>query len=293
MYLKYGHPQNLEGAIQSHLQDEFEIALFEAALRNLEDHENKLRFNNFAYAMRELSRHFLHRMAPDKNVLACRWYKNETKNENGITRRQRAYYAVQGGLSDEYVRRELCLDVDSIHDNLIKSINDLSKFTHIEKGVFSLPNDEVAKRVHSTLYATAEFFDLIHKFRNDICSGAWYEIDQTIVSTLLEEAVYSLDELATHHYIEEVWTELIKVESIDHESIHLSANGSITCEFQWGSNSDIKNDLGARMTKSIPFSCRLSSPISEPEEISIVDGSLRIDPNPSRNDVLADSLDHE
>lgn len=61
-------------------KDQFELDLYEAAVHNLSDLSNKLRFNNFAYAMRELSRHVLHRLAPSEGVLKCSWYKNLTQN---------------------------------------------------------------------------------------------------------------------------------------------------------------------------------------------------------------------
>lgn len=42
------------------LSTQFEIDLLEALITNLKDKSNKLRLNNFAYSIRELSRHFLH-----------------------------------------------------------------------------------------------------------------------------------------------------------------------------------------------------------------------------------------
>jgi len=50
--------------ISSHLADGFERDLFATALRNLADLENRLRFNNFAYTMRELMHRMLSRLAP-------------------------------------------------------------------------------------------------------------------------------------------------------------------------------------------------------------------------------------
>ena len=45
--------------IKQLLSNQFEQDLFEASLASLNDRTNKLRFNNFAYSIRELSRHFL------------------------------------------------------------------------------------------------------------------------------------------------------------------------------------------------------------------------------------------
>lgn len=122
---------NLREIIESRLVDGFEKELYQAALCNLDDVNNRLRFNNFAYAMRELVRHVLNRLAPDMEVLDCCWYKNEMDRENGITRIQRVNYAVQGGLSNEYVMDVLGLDIQQIRKSLKKSHDNLSKHTHI------------------------------------------------------------------------------------------------------------------------------------------------------------------
>jgi hypothetical protein len=44
--------------IKELLTTDFESELFSASIASLNDTANKLRFNNFAYSIRELSRHF-------------------------------------------------------------------------------------------------------------------------------------------------------------------------------------------------------------------------------------------
>ena len=51
------------------LQAGFEQDLHASAFQNLADLNNKLRFNNFAYAIRELMRHVLNRLAPTESVI--------------------------------------------------------------------------------------------------------------------------------------------------------------------------------------------------------------------------------
>lgn len=46
--------KNVE-AIKRILNSEFQIDLFDAALASLNDKSNKIRYNNFAYSIRELS----------------------------------------------------------------------------------------------------------------------------------------------------------------------------------------------------------------------------------------------
>ena len=83
------------------VKTKFEHDLCDAAFDNL-NVKNRLRFNNFAYSIRVLTRHILYRLAPDVDIKCCSWYK-PTKNENGkvvITRADRINYAIYGGFDN-------------------------------------------------------------------------------------------------------------------------------------------------------------------------------------------------
>lgn len=263
--------------IEKELYEGFEKDLFTAAQKNLEDKTNPLRLNNYSYAMRELTRHILHRLSPDDKVVQCSWYKNETDKENGITRKQRAYYAVQGGLNDSYVENTLGLEVEDIHKDLIKAINQLSKFTHIEPKVFNRPEGEVDNLVNETTEAVHGFLLTVNDCRRRVIDSLWEHIDSAVIDETLRETIIAIDELATHHSIDEVYTDKVEIYSIDHESIMFHVNGSIGCELQWGSNSDLRRGDGAVLPQSFPFSCELFSPVHEPDAVEIVEGSLGVD----------------
>ena len=49
----------------------FQQELLNACFDNLKDQNNRLRFNNFAYSIRELSRHFLNTLATKEDVVLC------------------------------------------------------------------------------------------------------------------------------------------------------------------------------------------------------------------------------
>src|SRR5690242_17209192 len=83
------------------LETEFEKKLFQAALNNLKDKENEIRFNNFAYSVRELMRHILERRAPNDQVILCSWYQ-KPKNTL-VTRKQRIMFLIHGGLSEKFI----------------------------------------------------------------------------------------------------------------------------------------------------------------------------------------------
>lgn len=263
--------------INAVLKDGFERELYQAAHQNLADINNPLRLNNFACAMRELVRHLLKRLGPDNSVLACSWYKNETNKPLGISRRQRANYAVQGGLSDEYVSEVLELDTTEIKSDLVKAIDGLSKYTHIEPEIFGATPAEAEAIKNEIEDAVVNFLHTMNQCRELIGSAVSHHIDQAVLQETIRESIGTIDELATHNYIDEVYTEKVTVTSLTHEKMSIFACGFLEVELQWGSNSDIKNDLGAQASESFPFTCQLWCHIDEPEKMILIEESLRVD----------------
>lgn len=267
----------LNEIISKALKPGFELKLYAAARQNLADTENPLRLNNFAYAMRELVRHMLDRLAPSKSVLACSWYKNEANRPEGITRRQRAYYAVQGGLSDEYVELTLGLRAHEIHQALIKAIDGLSKLTHIQPNTFDISDNQVDALTEKTELAVADLLETIAACRKKIADALWGQIDEAVVFEVIQETIGGIDEICSHHSIDEVYVGEVFVCDITHDRVILKAAGTIATELQWGSNSDVRNDMGAVISDSFPFECILSSPVSDMDEIGVEPDSLQVD----------------
>lgn len=106
------------------VKTKFEHDLCDAAFDNL-NVKNRLRFNNFAYSIRELTRHILYRLAPDVDIKCCSWYK-PTKNENGkvvITRADRINYAIYGGFDNNALSAMgLKDDINKARKNLLSTI---------------------------------------------------------------------------------------------------------------------------------------------------------------------------
>ena len=113
----------LEKAIIGHLAVGFERELFNAAIKNLDD-TNVLNLNNFAYAIRELVRNFLERLAPDEKVKGAPWYVEVLNADKKVTisRAQRMEYAIHGWLSNEFLKNVLKLDITDTITNLKKSV---------------------------------------------------------------------------------------------------------------------------------------------------------------------------
>jgi len=263
--------------IENRLNEGFEKQLFKAALANFENTTNPLRFNNFAYATRELVRHILARLAPDDEVIKCSWYKEKTDKKDGISRRQRVYYAVQGGLSDAYVQDKLGIDIFAIHTALLDAVDNLSKHTHIEEKTFNIAERQVNLYVEETLAAVVGLFTAIEDNHKALVSALWERLDESAIDAALRETILSIDELATHHTIEEVYTDNIQIVGIDSYFVRFEARGTIFCELQWGSNSDLRRGDGAVLPQSFPFMCELWSHVDSPDDIQTDENTFGAD----------------
>lgn len=248
-------------SLASLLVDDFSRQVLAGAKRVAEDVENPIRLNLFAAAVRELFGHTLHTLAPDANVLACGWYKPEP-NTSGPTRRQRAKYATQGGLADAFIE-DAGVDVAHLHDRAIAAINQLSKYTHVRPGVIVSDQAEVDRFVGDALSALQGLFDSFASCREEVVQALYDQIDREVVDAFISETLQGIDELATHHTIDEVYIDDLSVTSLTERSIGLKAKGSLGVELQWGSGSDRRRGEAAVMRESFRFEVTMSAPVDD------------------------------
>ncbi|CAM3977299.1 hypothetical protein CCOS865_02257 [Pseudomonas reidholzensis] len=245
--------------------DEFHHALYAAALRNLEDLDNKLRFNNFAYALRELTSSILKQRAPKEDVLRCSWYKNEVDHiEDGVTKIQHARYVVQGGLSDEYVEKDLNLDVSPERKAIRDSLKELSNYTHVSEATFNLPTQEVEILVEKSLDALRGLGVAMVNCRSLIAHSLFEAIEAQAIDEVVSDSLEALDSVAHHYSLEHVSVNISGVERITHDTVHLFAAGFIDVQLQWGSNSDVRRGDGHLQDDSFEFRCNLTCSVEDP-----------------------------
>lgn len=241
--------------IKKLLNSDFEKDLFEASLLNLQDSKNKLRFNNFAYSIRELSRHFLYSLSPDENILKCSWYKNETDKKNGVTRAQRIKYAIQSGLEDKFVNDNLIdlEDIKQIRTELAESTDVLNKYTHINPNSFDIDEKEIENLSNNVIKALYNFASTILQTKSQILDALDKEINEEFIQRVITENIDEISLLSTHQSVHAIIPEQFNINKIDSNSIYINAGGYVEVTLQWGSNNDLRNDIGAEMNTSFPF----------------------------------------
>jgi len=256
-------------------ESEFEKNLFEASLQNLEDKSNKLRFNNFAYSVRELSRHILHNLAPDHEIICCSWYKNETGTPGIISRGERVKYAIQGGLVDSFVDLEI-VEIDTINSlkkQINKSINILNKYTHINSSTFNISEKNINEYSSQVLSALFKLAETIKESRDIIIQKIEDKIYDEFITHSITKVIDEIDILATHHEVEEIEPSSFHIIKIESQSLVIKTDGFVSVRLQWGSDSDLRNDIGGEMFTSFPFDCIINVEINKKLE----DASISIE----------------
>ena len=253
-----------ETSLIQFLETEFEKESLKASFKNLLDMENKLRFTGFSIGVRELSRNILVRLSPDEKVLKCKWYKSEIKDKpNGITRGQRVIYAVQGGLNDTFVSKELGLDLVRLNKSVKEAIEILNKYVHVEESTFGLSETEIDKSVKIIIGAFLNLFLTIKECRETLILKLESSIDNTLINHVLIEVINEIDNLSTHHWIEDINSNQINISEIDSKNIILITNGTIDAKLQYGSSGDLRKGDGLEVYQSFPFKCLLKCNVND------------------------------
>ncbi len=271
----------LQNTFDEILATPFEKELASSSLSQLNDKTNKLRLNNFAYSLRELSRHILARLAPDKLVRESVWFAPAVPtNPAQISRPQRMKYAIQRSLSDEYVYDILGLDLTDVIDNLKESIDTLSKYTHVNEDTFDCDDAEVVKISVKVASSFIDFFNEITSCRNHIEKELEDSINEGLVTKLFEDTLSEIDCLATHHEIEEVSISSIKLTGFGHDSCIFSVEGNISVRLQYGSDGDMKRGDGFECHQGFPLEATLTTTLEDGEikyDLEVKDLSVNTD----------------
>ncbi|MFJ5366757.1 hypothetical protein ACIPR9_16810 [Pectobacterium punjabense] len=266
---------NLE-LISRHLNDDFERRLFNAAIYNLSDENNDLRFSNYAYAFRELFLHVIKRMAPDNYVESCEWFSG--LNEQGKVSRKDLYkYIIQGGISDCYIRDDLGIDISDVFPRLRDAFESLNRLTHISNTVFPIDASHGIQMTSQVEEYISSLFMRLDECHCQIITRLGEKVGNATIQSAISESLDSIDILSTHSSVEEIYVENIRIVEVNYEEIIFEATGSVDVGLQWGSNSDVRNDIGAVSERSFPFSCEVRSQVGEPEDVFCDEGAFTVD----------------
>lgn len=249
---------------EDRLPDQFSKDLLAGSLMVANDRNNPVRLHLAAAGLRELFGHILHADAPDDEVRACAWFKQEP-NTQTVTRRQKAIYSTQGGLSDAFVE-QLGLDVVHLHRAAIRSIEALNKATHVRPD--TLVNDEAAIKsfIDEALAALEGLLVSFSEGRSAVKEALVDDVYRAMSNALIEQTFDNIDSLAGKGYEIDPWIDdaEIEIEALRSQSIVVRFSGVANVTLHYGSKHD-----AAEIQHDFPFWLRFEAPTEKPTELTL------------------------
>lgn len=250
--------------IKKILLSPFEVQLFESSLKNLIDLSNKLRYHNFAYSIRELSRHFLLSLSPDDRVLACEWFTVETDNGKP-SRTQRIKYAIQGGITDDLLIlwKFDVIELKETISDIKKTIDSLSKYTHINPDTFDLKDEEIENMSQDVLLAFESFVNTIYDYRNELKYFLDEIIEDHMISSVVTSSFTNIDVLAPHYSLDFSEVSEYHISEINESEIVVDVSGNVHVTLEYGSKAERREGDGLDLDESFPFDTKIRYTIGD------------------------------
>lgn len=284
-------PQEAADRLTKHLRDPFHKILLAASLQSLSDSSNPVAYNNFCTNFRELTRNVLHSPSPDDDIKECEWFIPEPKAEGGITRAHRITYIIQGGLPEIFVTTGLNIDLATERKALVRAIRNFSNYTHVNEHTINKNHPVALEEAKKAIDAFSDVLELADQCHKTLIDALQTRIDSEVVDAAIGETILALDELATHHYVEDIDVEEYEIVKISSDSITIRAHGQIGAVLQWGSNSDMSKGDGAAMKDYFPFHCDLESSVDDPTDVLVIEDGLHVDNSAWRDRMYEDARD--
>lgn len=157
----------------------------------------------------------------------------------------------------------------SVCDNIKKRLFDGYEKDFFNECIKNLSNNDSRIRLSNFAYALRE---LVREVLADRAP------DERVRNRTIDE----IDSLATHHNIDVYNLGETKVVDIDDECIYFHASGTVIVHLQFGSNADLRNDMGHEMDVAYPFNAVFASSIPQDLDdimLSVVDFEVDTDEN--------------
>lgn len=261
-------------------REDFIIQLFENTITtflNTTNYGSPLAYNIFAVFIREFIGTTLHIMSPDEEVRSCAWFVPIVGGNTDISREHRMKYAIQKGLSNEFVEETLNLEIEESNSQLKKCINQLNKYTHVREKTYNVTQFEGDKMVKEVLEKIDDFFKLIINLHNEIIYAYEDEVQSKFWDLVDEEILNDIDIMSTQHRYEGFNVNQIKVQTMTSKFIEIDIQGSVELIQQYGSNRDVSRGDGVVIESSYPFNLVEKIDINNPLLFEVNENTLKID----------------
>ncbi len=256
--------------------DGFLEKLIKGVMRVARDKKNPIRGNLVASGLREVTGHIMHSLAPDDAVRECVWFE-QAKDTKTVTRRQKAHYIVHAGLPEDFVKDALKLEMADYTKPLLDAFEALNKSTHVRSETIVRKGSVVRQMIHEVLESLLDLLHAAAAGRERIVRATAGVMHHAVFVNLISESIQELDELSTHTTVDGHYIDTVGVRSLTATRIEYTITGQVEVELQYGSNSDVRNDIGFRQDDSYPYHAVILSNPAKPMEIQPNNVTLQVD----------------
>lgn len=256
--------------------DRFLKKLVKGVMRVARDKKNPIRGNFVASGLREVTGHILHSLAPDDAVRDCVWFV-QAKDTKTVTRRQKAHYIVHAGFPKDFVKDALKLEMTDFTEPLLDAFEALNKSTHVRSETIVRKGSAVREMIHDVLGSLMDLLGAAASGREEIKRTTASVMHNAVFENLISETIQELDELSTHTTVDGHYIDTVEVRSLTATQIEYVITGQVEVELQYGSNSDVRNDIGFRKSDSYPYIAVITSNPAKPLEIHPDNVTLQAD----------------
>lgn len=256
--------------------DGFLEKLIKGVMRVARDKKNPIRGNLVAGGLREVTGHILHSLAPDDAVRECVWFV-QAKDTKTVTRRQKAHYIVHAGLPEDFVKDALKLEMTDFTKPLLDAFEALNKSTHVRSETIVCKGSMVREMTFEVFESLLDLLRAAANGRDEITRATASVMHNAVFESLISETIQELDELSTHTTVDGHYIDTVEVRSLTATKLEYAITGQVEVELQYGSNSDVRNDIGFRQDDSYPYHAAILSNPAKPMEIQPKDITLKVD----------------
>lgn len=251
------------------LPDDFARALLSGSLEVVKNSSNPVRFHQCAATLRELFTYVLDFYAPPDEVRACPWFV-QAADTKSVTRIQRAIYATQGGLTDEFITG-LGLEIADLHSEAIEAVNRLHSATHVRPDRLVSDQDEINAFINEVLGCLDGLLSSFEMGREAVGNLLSHEVFSAIMMAFVTESFGDIDLLAGRGYEVGGFMDVDEptITAIDARFITLEVSGEAPVTLHYGP----KNDA-AEIQHDFPFTMVFRSAIATPEALEFVHADI-------------------
>lgn len=255
--------------IAAALASDFEKDLLAAAVTYLDKEDDLLRYSSFCYSIRELLRIVLARMAPDQEVKACRlWYKPETSS-GPPSSKQRLFYAICGGLSQQLLQEILNIDIRKAWNDIRVSFKALSATAHITPDIFKMSREQCQAQGGEILKSLYTIFFQLNACRAEIARSLEHYIDRSLLNTFIRVSFNELKMPDVRLSVQQSRLSAFEVVKIDSHAIYIEGRGEVTAT--------LNKDGGQTTEKIFPYAFHCTSSVMDPKQLTITAENIRLE----------------